>query len=252
MFFFLNEQTTSVTMPPQKPQTPFTVYTDVSVSERYLNGCRFNSQIMAFVTLQIRSVKPCCRGSEDHRDGKMGEDASACNTSMVLLNKGWKINFCLIILLLWVRPLKNMCQIKQTFHRPSPRSGASSSRHGGWAAHPQPPQALLLWGWPTYHDHPALLPPHQALHGRTHAHQWGIWCKLVTRYKRTSSQNSATLPGLSSCRDRGWSRRQRTSGTVRPAPGRPATAWRGRAHAVWRMGAGDPGWETRSQETSWG
>lgn len=64
---------------------------DVSVSNRYLNGCRFNSQIMAFVTHQLRSVKPCCRGTEDHRDGKLGEDASACNTSMVLLNKGWKM-----------------------------------------------------------------------------------------------------------------------------------------------------------------
>lgn len=87
----LKEQsTTSVVMPPHKGQTLFAAYMDVSISKHYLNGCRFNSQILAFVTRQLRSVKPCCPGSEDHRDDKMGEDASACNTSMVLLNKGQK------------------------------------------------------------------------------------------------------------------------------------------------------------------
>lgn len=49
--------------------------------------CRFNSQLLVFVTRQFRSVKPCCPRSEDHREDKMVEDA-ACNTSMVLLNKG--------------------------------------------------------------------------------------------------------------------------------------------------------------------
>lgn len=59
-----------------------------SVGKRCPDGCRFNSQILVFVTRQFRSVKPCCPGSEDRREDKMGEDASACNTSMVLLNKG--------------------------------------------------------------------------------------------------------------------------------------------------------------------
>ncbi|KAM9348460.1 sodium/potassium/calcium exchanger 3 [Symphorus nematophorus] len=54
----------------------------------YIIIMKFNSQILAFVTRQFRSTRPCCPGSEDHRDDKMGEDASACNTSMVLLNKG--------------------------------------------------------------------------------------------------------------------------------------------------------------------
>lgn len=58
-------------------------------------------------------------------------------------------------------------------HRPSPRAGGSSSRHGGWTSHPQPTQTVILWGRPAHHDHPPLLPPHQALHGRTHANQWG-------------------------------------------------------------------------------
>ncbi|TKS83944.1 Sodium/potassium/calcium exchanger 3 [Collichthys lucidus] len=48
----------------------------------------FNSQILAFVTRRLRSARPCCPGSDDHTDDKTGEDASACNTSMVLLNKG--------------------------------------------------------------------------------------------------------------------------------------------------------------------
>ncbi|XP_070773158.1 sodium/potassium/calcium exchanger 3-like [Enoplosus armatus] len=54
----------------------------------YIIIMKFNSQILAFVTRQLRSTRPCCPGSEDHRDDKTGEDASACNTSMVLLNKG--------------------------------------------------------------------------------------------------------------------------------------------------------------------
>ncbi|XP_029304888.1 sodium/potassium/calcium exchanger 3-like isoform X2 [Cottoperca gobio] len=54
----------------------------------YIIIMKFNSQILAFVTLQLRSSGPCCLRSENHGDDKMGEDASACNTSMVLLNKG--------------------------------------------------------------------------------------------------------------------------------------------------------------------
>ncbi|KAM9847238.1 sodium/potassium/calcium exchanger 3 [Aulostomus maculatus] len=54
----------------------------------YIIIMKFNSQILAFVTNQLGNVGPCCVGSDDHRDDKMGEDASACNTSMVLLNKG--------------------------------------------------------------------------------------------------------------------------------------------------------------------
>ncbi|XP_018546835.1 sodium/potassium/calcium exchanger 3 isoform X2 [Lates calcarifer] len=54
----------------------------------YIVIMKFNSQILVLVTRQLRSVGPCCLGSEDHREDKMGEDASACNTSMVLLNKG--------------------------------------------------------------------------------------------------------------------------------------------------------------------
>ncbi|XP_029374601.1 sodium/potassium/calcium exchanger 3 [Echeneis naucrates] len=54
----------------------------------YIIIMKFNSQIMAFVTNQLRSVGPCCVRSDDHREDKIGEDASACNTSMVLLNKG--------------------------------------------------------------------------------------------------------------------------------------------------------------------
>lgn len=60
------------------------------------------------------------------------------------------------------------------------------------------------------------------------------------------------FPGLLYSRDRGWSRALRTSLTARPAPGLPATAWRGRAPAAWRTEAGSPGWETQSQETSRG
>lgn len=58
------------------------------LSKPCLNACRFNSQILVFVTRQFRSAKPCCPGRGEHRDDKAGEDASACNTSMVLLNKG--------------------------------------------------------------------------------------------------------------------------------------------------------------------
>ncbi|XP_040907716.1 sodium/potassium/calcium exchanger 3 isoform X1 [Toxotes jaculatrix] len=54
----------------------------------YIIIMKFNSQILAFVMRQLRSFRPCCLGSEDHREDKIGEDASACNTSMVLLNKG--------------------------------------------------------------------------------------------------------------------------------------------------------------------
>ncbi|XP_032388807.1 sodium/potassium/calcium exchanger 3 [Etheostoma spectabile] len=51
----------------------------------YIIIMKFNSQLLAFVTRQLRSSGPCCLGSEND---KMGEDASACNTSLVLLNKG--------------------------------------------------------------------------------------------------------------------------------------------------------------------
>ncbi|TKS83959.1 Sodium/potassium/calcium exchanger 3 [Collichthys lucidus] len=54
----------------------------------YIIIMKFNSQILAFVTRRLRSARPCCPGSDDHTDDKTGEDASACNTSMVLLNKG--------------------------------------------------------------------------------------------------------------------------------------------------------------------
>lgn len=54
----------------------------------YIIIMKFNSQILAFVMRQFRSTVPCCSGSEDRRDDKMGEDASGCNTSIVLLSKG--------------------------------------------------------------------------------------------------------------------------------------------------------------------
>lgn len=55
-------------------------------------GCRFNSQISVFVMRRIRSSRPCCRASEGGPESKMGEEASACNTSMVLLNKGQTVS----------------------------------------------------------------------------------------------------------------------------------------------------------------
>ncbi|XP_035522955.1 sodium/potassium/calcium exchanger 3 [Morone saxatilis] len=54
----------------------------------YIIIMKFNSQILAFVTRQLRSGRLCFPGPEDHREDKTIEDASACNTSMVLLNKG--------------------------------------------------------------------------------------------------------------------------------------------------------------------
>lgn len=55
----------------------------------YIIIMTFNSQIRAFVTLQLSTSGPCCLGSADiQREDKMAEDATACNTSMVLLNKG--------------------------------------------------------------------------------------------------------------------------------------------------------------------
>ncbi|KAM4544590.1 sodium/potassium/calcium exchanger 3-like isoform 2-T2 [Odontesthes bonariensis] len=54
----------------------------------YIIIMKFNSQISVLVTRQFRGGGSCCRRSEEHRDNKMGEDASACNTSLVLLNKG--------------------------------------------------------------------------------------------------------------------------------------------------------------------
>ncbi len=61
------------------------------MNKQCLFGCRFNSQILMFVTHQLKCARTCCPVSEDPEDNKMGEDASACNTSMVLLNKGRKI-----------------------------------------------------------------------------------------------------------------------------------------------------------------
>uniref|UniRef100_A0A3B4U8Q4 Sodium/potassium/calcium exchanger 3-like n=1 Tax=Seriola dumerili TaxID=41447 RepID=A0A3B4U8Q4_SERDU len=43
--------------------------------------------LMTMYGIYIIIMRPCCVGSEDPREDKMGEDASACNTSMVLLNK---------------------------------------------------------------------------------------------------------------------------------------------------------------------
>ncbi|XP_031615809.2 sodium/potassium/calcium exchanger 3 [Oreochromis aureus] len=54
----------------------------------YIIIMKFNSQIFVFVTRRLRSIRPCCLRSEERRDNKLGEDTSACNTSMVLLNKG--------------------------------------------------------------------------------------------------------------------------------------------------------------------
>ncbi|XP_029029445.1 sodium/potassium/calcium exchanger 3 [Betta splendens] len=53
----------------------------------YIIIMKFNSQIMVFVKRQFKSVGPCCVRSEAAREDKAGEDASACNTSMVLLSK---------------------------------------------------------------------------------------------------------------------------------------------------------------------
>ncbi|XP_028323021.1 sodium/potassium/calcium exchanger 3-like [Gouania willdenowi] len=52
----------------------------------YILIMKFNSQILVFVTRQLGKSGPCCLGSEEHRGDKVGEEA--CNTSMVLLNKG--------------------------------------------------------------------------------------------------------------------------------------------------------------------
>ncbi|XP_014840565.1 PREDICTED: sodium/potassium/calcium exchanger 3-like [Poecilia mexicana] len=54
----------------------------------YIIIMKFNSQISVFVMRRIRSSRPCCRASEGGAESKLGEEASACNTSMVLLNKG--------------------------------------------------------------------------------------------------------------------------------------------------------------------
>uniref|UniRef100_A0A1A8R4N0 Sodium/calcium exchanger membrane region domain-containing protein n=2 Tax=Nothobranchius TaxID=28779 RepID=A0A1A8R4N0_9TELE len=54
----------------------------------YIIIMKFNSQISVFVMRQVQSSRPCCRGSEGSQENKTGEEAAACNTSMVLLNKG--------------------------------------------------------------------------------------------------------------------------------------------------------------------
>ncbi|XP_071754281.1 sodium/potassium/calcium exchanger 3-like [Centroberyx gerrardi] len=53
----------------------------------YILIMKFNSQLLGFVMRQFRSGRPCCFGSNE-RDEKMGDEAAACNTSMVLLSKG--------------------------------------------------------------------------------------------------------------------------------------------------------------------
>ncbi|KAM9331977.1 sodium/potassium/calcium exchanger 3 [Pholidichthys leucotaenia] len=53
----------------------------------YIIIMKFNSQLFALVTRRFRSTGPCCVSSEERGENKM-EDASACNTSMVLLSKG--------------------------------------------------------------------------------------------------------------------------------------------------------------------
>ncbi|CAG5874691.1 unnamed protein product [Menidia menidia] len=54
----------------------------------YIIIMKFNSQLSVLVTRQVRGGGSCCRRSEEQRDSKMGEEALACNTSLVLLNKG--------------------------------------------------------------------------------------------------------------------------------------------------------------------
>ncbi|XP_035999101.1 sodium/potassium/calcium exchanger 3 [Fundulus heteroclitus] len=54
----------------------------------YIIIMKFNSQISAFVMHRLRSSRSCCHTSEGSAENKMGEEASACNTSLVLLNKG--------------------------------------------------------------------------------------------------------------------------------------------------------------------
>ncbi|KAM3868818.1 sodium/potassium/calcium exchanger 3 [Diretmus argenteus] len=54
----------------------------------YIIIMKFNSQLLGLVMRQLRGPRPCCLGSEGRGEEKMGEEASACNTSMVLLNKG--------------------------------------------------------------------------------------------------------------------------------------------------------------------
>ncbi|XP_038145075.1 sodium/potassium/calcium exchanger 3-like isoform X2 [Cyprinodon tularosa] len=54
----------------------------------YIVIMKFNSQISVFVMCRLRNSRPCCRSSEGNPENKAGDEASACNTSMVLLNKG--------------------------------------------------------------------------------------------------------------------------------------------------------------------
>ncbi|XP_043997073.1 sodium/potassium/calcium exchanger 3-like [Gambusia affinis] len=54
----------------------------------YIVIMKFNSQISVFAMRRMRSGRPCCRASEGGPESKMAEEASACNTSMVLLKKG--------------------------------------------------------------------------------------------------------------------------------------------------------------------
>lgn len=94
--------------------------------------------------------------------------------------------------------------IGKNCRRPKSRRRVSTRHHGGRAAHPQPPQAVLLRGRSAHHDHPALLPPHQAVHGRAHAHQRGnhficqiqVCCECQTQ-RDTASASSPQRQRLS-------------------------------------------------------
>lgn len=103
----------------------------------------------------------------------MADDPAACNTSIVLLSKGFlkdtlsfktsSVGFSCFNQHLWFF----LCSSNT-------RTGAFSSHHGGWTAHLKPPQTVFLWGRTAHNDHPPLLPSHQAHHGRTHAYQRGL------------------------------------------------------------------------------
>ncbi|XP_034034461.1 sodium/potassium/calcium exchanger 3 isoform X2 [Thalassophryne amazonica] len=54
----------------------------------YIIIMKFNSQILAFVTERLQNSRPYCVTSEERREDKTTEEASVCNTSMVLLSKG--------------------------------------------------------------------------------------------------------------------------------------------------------------------
>ncbi|XP_061658851.1 sodium/potassium/calcium exchanger 3 isoform X2 [Syngnathoides biaculeatus] len=53
----------------------------------YIIIMKFNSRLLTTATRQFRPARPCCVTSEDGREDKMADDASACHTAMGLLNK---------------------------------------------------------------------------------------------------------------------------------------------------------------------